>query len=133
LLPAGNVLRKKGVRSMSRKNGAQVVITRKDKKLNKTGHLLAFMLTGGASSVYTATKAATNAGYDARTRELQRRSENPAPARLTATDRLQLRIAANDQARAELGIPAGLPYRKLSRDQKRALSARTNELLGAMY
>lgn len=56
---------------MSRKKNAPVVITRKDKKLNKTGHLLAFMVTGGTSSVYTAAKAATNAGYNARTRKLQ--------------------------------------------------------------
>jgi hypothetical protein len=53
-----------------KKKGAPVVIARKDKKLNKTGHLIAFALTGGASSVYTATKAATNAGYNARTRKL---------------------------------------------------------------
>lgn len=62
---------------MSRKRkGAPVVITRKDKKLNKTGHLLAFALTGGASSVYSATKAATNVGYNARTRKLQEQSED---------------------------------------------------------
>lgn len=62
---------------MSRKNkaGAPVVITRKDKRLFKTGHLLAFMVTGGTSAVYTAAKAATNAGYNARTRELQAQSE----------------------------------------------------------
>ena len=57
------------------KNKAPVVITRKDKKLKKTGHLLAFMLTGGASAAVTATKAATNAGYNARTRKLQREAE----------------------------------------------------------
>jgi hypothetical protein len=53
------------------RRGAPVVIVRKDKRLNKTGHLLAFMLTGGASAVVTAGKAATNAGYNARTRQLQ--------------------------------------------------------------
>ena len=42
-----------------RKKGAPVVITRKDKRLNKTGHLAAFVLTGGTSAVYTAAKAAT--------------------------------------------------------------------------
>ena len=56
---------------MGRKKNAPVVIMRKDKKLNKTGHLLAFMVTGGASSAYTAARAATNAGYNARTRQLQ--------------------------------------------------------------
>lgn len=49
----------------------QVVITRKDKRLNKTAHLAAFVLTGGASGIVTAAKAATNAGYNARTRQLQ--------------------------------------------------------------
>lgn len=63
---------------MARKNRAQVVITRKDKKLKKTGHLLAFALTGGTSSVYTAAKAATNAGYNARTRKLA----GPGPCQL---------------------------------------------------
>ena len=54
---------------MNRKK-APVVIVRKDKRLNKTANLLAFALTGGASGLYTATKAATNAGYNARTRKL---------------------------------------------------------------
>jgi hypothetical protein len=58
-----------------RKKGAPVVITRKDKKLNKTGQGLAFILTGGMSSIYTATKAATNAGYNARTRRLVEAAE----------------------------------------------------------
>ena len=58
-----------------RKKGAPVVITRKDKRLNKTGHLAAFVLTGGTSAVYTAAKAATTAGYNARTRKLQREAE----------------------------------------------------------
>jgi hypothetical protein len=60
---------------VGKKRGAPVVITRKDKRLNKTGHLLAFMLTGGASGVYTAARSATNAGYNARTRRLQERAE----------------------------------------------------------
>jgi hypothetical protein len=57
-----------------KKKGAPVAIVRKDKKLNKTGHLIAFALTGGASSVYTATKAATNAGYKRAYAEAGRRS-----------------------------------------------------------
>lgn len=60
---------------MGRKRGAPVVITRKDKRINKTGHLIAFGLTGGLSGAYTATKAATNAGYNARTRKLIAESE----------------------------------------------------------
>jgi hypothetical protein len=59
-----------------KKKGAPVVIVRKDKRLNKTGHLLGFALTGGMSSVYTATKAATNAGYNARTRKLMEQAED---------------------------------------------------------
>lgn len=55
---------------MRKKNRAPVVIVRKDKRLNKTGHLLAFMATGGTSSVYTAARAAYNASYNARTRRL---------------------------------------------------------------
>ena len=63
-----------------RKKGAPVVITRKDKRLNKTGHLAAFVLTGGTSAVYTAAKAATNAGYNARTRKLVAAADEPAEA-----------------------------------------------------
>lgn len=57
------------------KNRTPVVIVRKDKKLKKSGHLLAFMLTGGLSAPVTAVKAATNAGYNARTRRMQREAE----------------------------------------------------------
>jgi len=62
---------------MGKRRGAPVVIARKDKKLHKGLHLFAFMMTGGASSVVTVAKATTNAGYNARTRELQRQSEEP--------------------------------------------------------
>jgi hypothetical protein len=62
---------------MRKKKGAPVVIVRKDKRLNKTGHLIAFALTGGTSAAYTAAKAATNAGYNARTRKLQVQAEEP--------------------------------------------------------
>jgi hypothetical protein len=55
---------------MSRRN-APVVIVRKDKRLHKFGHLFAFMLTGGASGVFTIMKVGTNAGYNSRTRKLQ--------------------------------------------------------------
>jgi hypothetical protein len=53
-----------------RKKKAPVVIVRKDKRLNKTANLIAFAMTGGASGVYTAGKAASNAAYNARTRKL---------------------------------------------------------------
>jgi hypothetical protein len=77
-----------------KKKGAPVVITRKDKRLNKTGHGLAFLLTGGMSSVYTATKAATNAGYNARTRRLVEQNE--------ATE-AQQEAAAAQRAAADAG------------------------------
>ena len=54
-----------------------IVITRKDKRLFKTGHTVAFLLTGGTSAAYTAAKAATNAGYNARTRNLEAESAIP--------------------------------------------------------
>lgn len=61
---------------MGRKNkGAQVVITRKDKKLGKIRHGIAFAVTGGASGIYTAAKAASNAGYSARTRKLAEQAD----------------------------------------------------------
>ncbi len=63
---------------MSKRN-AQVVITRKDKQLRKGWHLLAFMLTGGASAPISAAKAATNAGYNARTRKLAEGDSQDAP------------------------------------------------------
>jgi hypothetical protein len=53
-----------------RKKNAPVVIVRKDKRLHKGWHLLAFMVTGGASAPVTAAKAATNTSYNARTRKL---------------------------------------------------------------
>jgi hypothetical protein len=83
---------------MGRKNKAPVVIVRKDKRLNRTGHVLAFMLTGGTSSVYTASKAATNAGYNARTRRLQAQAE--------AADA----IIAEAEFRAE-HVPASAEYK----------------------
>jgi hypothetical protein len=52
-----------------------VVISRKSKRLNRPLHLLAFALTGGASAPISAAKAASNAAYNRRTDELQRRSE----------------------------------------------------------
>ena len=52
----------------------RVVITRKDKRLG-FGHWIAFALTGGASGIYSAGKAVTNAGYNARTRQLQAESD----------------------------------------------------------
>jgi hypothetical protein len=58
-----------------RSSGAPVVITRKDKRMSKLGHGLAFALTGGTSMLYTAAKGASNAAYNARTRELQRQAE----------------------------------------------------------
>ena len=52
------------------KRSAPVVIVRKHKRLG-FGHVIAFALTGGASAGITAVKAATNAGYNARTDAMQ--------------------------------------------------------------
>jgi hypothetical protein len=57
------------------RNRTPVVIVRKDKRLKSGRHLLAFAVTGGLSGVYTAARAASNAGYNARTRRLQREAE----------------------------------------------------------
>lgn len=69
---------------MRKQKGAPVVITRKDKRLRKGLHLAAFIATGGASGVVTAAKAATNAGYNARTRKLQEAAEGDAAAEFRA-------------------------------------------------
>jgi hypothetical protein len=58
-----------------RKRGAQVVIVRKEKRMNPLTHLAAFALTGGMSSVVSAARAAQVASYNARTRKLQEQSE----------------------------------------------------------
>jgi hypothetical protein len=56
------------------RNNTQVVITRKDKRLNKFWHTAAFVATGGASAPITAAKAVSNAAYNARTRQLAEQS-----------------------------------------------------------
>jgi hypothetical protein len=49
----------------------QVVITRKDKRINhKLFHAIAFAVTGGASGVLTTAEVANHAAYNARTRRL---------------------------------------------------------------
>jgi len=91
---------------MGRKKNAPVVIIRKDKRLNRGGHLLAFALTGGTSAIYTAAKAATNAGYNARTRQLQAAADTddetaaPAQAEQTAANREYRRRARQSVADA---------------------------------
>lgn len=46
-----------------------VTHTRKVKKSNKFFHALAFTLTGGTSSIVTAAKVASDAAYNAQTRQ----------------------------------------------------------------
>jgi hypothetical protein len=58
-----------------KKNRTPIVITRKDKRLHKGGHLAAFLLTGGMSAPVSAAKAASNAAYNARTRQLAAQAE----------------------------------------------------------
>lgn len=60
---------------MSRRKHPPVVITRKSKRLNRPLHVAAFLLTGGASVPISAAKAASNAGYNARTRKLAEAAE----------------------------------------------------------
>lgn len=60
---------------MSKNRGAPVVITRKQKRWNKTGHLLAFALTGGMSAPITAARAAQVAHYNGVTKKLVAESE----------------------------------------------------------
>jgi hypothetical protein len=69
------------------KRNPPVVITRKDKRLHKGWHLLAFMLTGGASAPVSAAKAGTNAAYNARTRKLAEQSGEPPAKPLSARQR----------------------------------------------
>lgn len=58
------------------RRGAPVVIVRKDKRLHKGAHLVAFALTGGASGIVTAAKSGTNAAYNTRTRRLAEQAES---------------------------------------------------------
>lgn len=58
---------------------SKVVIVRKDKRVrHKLLHAAAFAATGGASGILTAAKVASDASYNARTRQLQSQGE-PAP------------------------------------------------------
>jgi hypothetical protein len=54
-----------------------VVITRKDKRVHKLAHLIAFVITGGMSTPVTAVSAASAASYNRRTRRL---AAEPRPA-----------------------------------------------------
>lgn len=75
----------------------QVVITRKDKRLHKGWHALAFMLTGGASAPITAAKAGTNAAYNARTRKLAE-SETPGRPDMRAIPAISARTRGGQNA-----------------------------------
>jgi hypothetical protein len=98
------------------KNKTPVVITRKDKRLKKGLHLLAFALTGGASAPVTAAKAATNAGYNSRTRRLQAEAEADqagAPSAQSPAGHSEMLAAAAEKA-ARRAIEKGIPREKLS-------------------
>lgn len=105
-----------------RKSKAPVVITRKDKRLHKLAHLIGFAATGGASGIYTAGKAATNASYNARTRKLAAQAE--AADMPPAAHSAMLADAAEQAARKavehgiprdQLGLAAQLAYDRLKR------------------
>jgi len=91
------------------KNKTPVVITRKDKRLKKGLHLLAFALTGGASVPVTAAKAATNAGYNARTRELQAEAEQGSAPRAQSPVGHREMLAAAAEKSARRAIEKGTP------------------------
>jgi hypothetical protein len=61
------------------RNKTPVVIVRKDKKQHRILQAIGFAATGGASSVYTAPKAASNAAYNARTRKMQNEANAERP------------------------------------------------------
>jgi hypothetical protein len=96
------------------KNKTPVVITRKDKRLKKGLHLLAFTLTGGASAPVTAVKAATNAGYNSRTRKLQAEADQAgAPSAQSPAGHSEMLAAAAEKA-ARRAVEKGIPREKLS-------------------
>jgi hypothetical protein len=89
---------------MSRRRGAPVVIVRKDKKIkHKVLHAFAFAATGGLSGVVTATEAANQAAYRARTRKLQADAEAEAPHRRPLTGQAYTAKEIAD-AQAVLGL-----------------------------
>jgi hypothetical protein len=61
---------------MRKKNRTPVVITRKDKRHHKLGHLFLFAATGGMSAPLQVAQAARTASYNARTRQLQRDADS---------------------------------------------------------
>lgn len=75
----------------------QVVITRKYKRLHKGAHLIAFMLTGGASAPVTAARLATNAAYNNETARLA------APAR---SRRGKVKLTDEERAYFAAHVPA---------------------------
>jgi len=99
---------------MSKRN-PPVVIYRKSKRLNRPAHIAAFLLTGGMSAPISAAKAATNAGYNARTRELAARAE--AEDYLDEMDGQSASFTAEDR---ELGADAVRAARDEMRQERRA-------------
>jgi hypothetical protein len=112
------------------KRNAPVVIVRKDKRLNKTGHVAAFLLTGGTSSVYTAAKATTNAGYNARTRALQAASEGGGGDQSAAG--YATRGARNWQQELALAVGPRQPGERRRDYRARLLRAQSDALTAAM-
>jgi hypothetical protein len=94
------------------KNKAPVVITRKDKRLNKPGHLLAFALSCGTSGVYTAAKAGSNAAYNARTRKLIAEAEEAGQSQESPPGHSDMLAAAAEEAARDV-LAKGTPRSKL--------------------
>jgi hypothetical protein len=87
---------------VGRKNKTPVVITRKDKKLGPL-HGVAAILTGGASLLYTGPRAAANAGYNARTRQLQAEAEGEQDVPLFSEEEREAGRQAFQEALARRG------------------------------
>jgi hypothetical protein len=90
----------------------QVVIMRKDKRIeHPILHAIAFGLTGGMSGIVTAGEVVNHAGYNARTRQLQRQSEKE-PAAVTPRAPKKAKRTKDEKAeyRAE-HVPGSREYR----------------------
>lgn len=90
----------------------QVVIMRKSKRIeHPILHAIAFGLTGGMSGIVTAAEVGSNAGYNARTRQLQAQSEKE-PAAVTPRAPRKAKMTKEEKAgyRAE-HVPGSREYR----------------------
>lgn len=76
-------------------NNPQVVIARKHKRLHSGLHILAFVLTGGASAPVTAARVVANASYNAETARLARPPRTVRHRKIKLTDEERAYLAAH--------------------------------------